>query len=912
MNPKNFTAFLLWLASLIPVYSQNEVSVGPQITSESGLVSGQAYVLQSQAVGTPYIADSGTYYALPNAGNTATTACVYLLLSNGDGTWKIKGQDSGLCWGTPVYNQAIAPANDADAGRWSLNFDNGVAYPTAPAADGSVLGLDRSSQKLWGYSTGTGVTKRVKIFELGEAPLSSTPLAELKGYLVNVSGEPASDLITGQWYVMYDRGMTGKNPHGYLYEQVSSHTLYNTSTAPTGLATTAARYLVRLIDADAGYYYVQTGFGNYFGAFRQSTAVAVTATPQESVTIGKINGASGHFYLQTPSTGIVLDANSLENGDATVVGWGTAPPASTGGNNDWAFYPVAIDEIGPEVALLQDQVSVTRAYQTCGRGNADVPLLRIDLSPSQPVGQATLHFTLNAAAAGNIASLYLHETTSTEFLANVPATPLAFASHVGQQTAITIPGITPGTHHYWLCATIKDDAALGDILTTALTTIDYTTSQDVTLDVAAVGNPGRQGVKVFAQQQFVFKPTTAGCRYYRIPAMILDQEGNIVVAIDKRYNSNSDLGNHKIDVVSMRSEDGGRTWQDLAKVATGDGSSDAAYGYGDAALARATNGDLICIMAAGRTMFGYGMTSAGITRSTDGGRSWARVRSLFARNFTDGVNGLKNRLGMTNFFTTSGKGLTTADGTILFATNARTTAGGNTNYCYILASTDNGNSWTLCPELAYASNDESKLEQCNDGSLLLSVRQSGNRGWNTGTYRRDDAGNLTFEWGEQYRTSDLWGNACNGDLIYYSRSSESEPDIMLHSYINTSGRESLQLAMSIDGGRKWHSIYNIQPNGSCYSTMQKLPDGSVAILYEDASYDVGNGYAINFVTLTRQQILDWFTSLGGVLPDGIDHVQHHNEHSTQKNGTLFDLSGRRITTPQKGLYIRNGQKILVQ
>ncbi len=135
---------------------------------------------------------------------------------------------------------------------------------------------------------------------------------------------------------------------------------------------------------------------------------------------------------------------------------------------------------------------------------------------------------------------------------------------------------------------------------------------------------------------------------------------------------------------------------------------------------------------------------------------------------------------------------------------------------------------------------------------------------------------------------------------------------MLHSYINTSGRESLQLAMSIDGGRKWHSIYNIQPNGSCYSTMQKLPDGSVAILYEDASYDVGNGYAINFVTLTRQQILDWFTSLGGVLPDGIDCVQHHNEHSAQKNGTLFDLYGRRITTPQKGLYIRNGQKILVQ
>jgi hypothetical protein len=44
----------------------------------------------------------------------------------------------------------------------------------------------------------------------------------------------------------------------------SSHTLYNTATAPSGTAETNAKYLVRLINAVNGKYYIQNGFGNYF------------------------------------------------------------------------------------------------------------------------------------------------------------------------------------------------------------------------------------------------------------------------------------------------------------------------------------------------------------------------------------------------------------------------------------------------------------------------------------------------------------------------------------------------------------------------------------------------------------------------------------------------------------------------
>ncbi|MBP5712416.1 MAG: hypothetical protein J6W77_05380, partial [Prevotella sp.] len=48
---------------------------------------------------------------------------------------------------------------------------------------------------------------------------------------------------------------------------------------------------------------------------------------------------------------------------------------------------------------------------------------------------------------------------------------------------------------------------------------------------------------------------------------------------------------------------------------------------------------------------------------------------------------------------------------------------------------------------------------------------------------------------------------------------------------------------------------------SCYSTMQVLSDGTLAILYEDESYSAGNGYAINYVTITTDQVEAWIEEL---------------------------------------------------
>ena len=842
--------------------SDNETDVvakGTQITSAPSS-SGKPYLVQYYGNQQPiaYVAEmSGAINAKDYT--SATKASVYYFYDNGDGTWKLQNYCSGKYWNS-IYGKgtsyALAPVDETSAGSWTLDFTT-----TANQTYFSVgsYNLARSGTVLHGWDSKSGYG-----FKIYEVEQSSTALPELTNKSISVSGTAANTLETGQWYVMFDRG-TDPGVHGYLYENSSSHTLYNTATAPVSnsYAPDNAKYLVRIV-GENGNYYLQTGFGNYFGEITASTAVPTTALKEQLITVKKIDSTNGHYYLAS-SAGVILDANDVRSGDATVVGWGTTVPTATGGNNDWAFYPVELVDVDYSISV--DDVTVTQGYQTTGRGNENALLLRIDATPFLDMTEAVLTISLDATTQANISSLYLYESDATEFIANIPASKLATAASIGSSVTLNLGSISAGTHHYWLCATIKNDATLGDILDAAVTGLTYTNiNGDKELDLTSVGNPARQGMKVFAQQTFLTKPTQDNCRYWRIPALIKDQNGDLVAAVDKRYNSNNDLGNHKIDVVSFRSSDGGRTWGSQATVAAGDGSSASAYGFGDAGLSRTADGKLVCIMAAGNKAWNHNSTDgqkyAGVATSADNGASWTLVPNIFATsNFYDEVHSTQGSIGFENHFATSGKALTTSDGILMYTTNCVEPNVSSPAKNHILYSVDNGIHWRLSSALAYSGTDESKLVQLSDGSLLLSVRQSGNRGWNKGTYTKNNDGTVTFSWGEQYRNSEIWGNACNADIINYGREIGMGSDLLIHSYINTSGRESLQLAMSIDGGDTWTDIYNIQPNGSCYSTMQVLDDGTLAILFEDESYSAGNGYATNFVTITPEQVEAWYEQL---------------------------------------------------
>lgn len=69
----------------------------------------------------------------------------------------------------------------------------------------------------------------------------------------------------------------------------------------------------------------------------------------------------------------------------------------------------------------------------------------------------------------------------------------------------------------------------------------------------------------------VFAEGSDSCHFYRIPAMALDKDGNIVAVVDRRYESLADLGyrSTSIDISTRRSTDGGQTWTDILTVQPG-------------------------------------------------------------------------------------------------------------------------------------------------------------------------------------------------------------------------------------------------------------------------------------------------------------------------------------------------------
>ncbi len=688
--------------------------------------------------------------------------------------------------------------------------------------------------------------------------LSSDPLPEVEGKMITMSKTATPDLTTGQWYVMYNRG----SGRGYLWENASSHTLFNTATAPTSSATTNAKYLVRLEESTDGKFFLQTGFGNYFGKIQQSTNVPVTANPTEAITAAKINGTDGHFYLQS-SEGIILDANDYSLGDskATVVGWGNTVPTSTGGNNDWAFYPIELSDAS-DISFTADNVTVCQGHQTAGQGNTMQALLRAQLVTVTACTPTRFDITLTGAEQMSRVAIY---STDIDQLYAPGANPILLGSATPVDNKLSIPvsinSLADGQKvYFWITADVKTEAAELSTIDATLNAIAYNNAQGgSTCDLQEKGNP--TGVmQIFKRQRFLWTGSLSQEKYYRIPTILNTADGGIVALCDDRYDNTQDLGKvasgaagkHKIDVVVRKSMDDGATWDNTRVVAAGDGTSAAACGYGDPAIVRTLSGKLVCLMAAGSSSFPSGMLHMGYSESTDNGATWSAPRDIYSA-----IN--KNGLSITSAFTSAGKGICFADGRIAFAMNGK--VGGVCNE-YILYSDDEGKTWTIAPNMACASADESKLEIMNDNSLILSVRQGG---WNSQANRAysHTTGDASAEginsWGEKGYWTDLNANGCNADILYYSRETEGVRDMMLHTAIKTfqTYRKDLRLYMSFDQGQTWQEAFQLQPGYAAYSSMQKLANGDLAIIFEDGSLgnqDKMDCYAMTYLVISRETL----------------------------------------------------------
>lgn len=520
----------------------------------------------------------------------------------------------------------------------------------------------------------------------------------------------------------------------------------------------------------------------------------------------------------------------------------------------------------PSICLLADDVAVIQGNQTTGIGNTMQALLRVKATPFATMTPKAVSVTLTNYDQLDKVAVYvttddeLHAESASPFKVKIGEAAVNGASMTITTSSAT--ALTAGTTYYlWITGDVKSTATEWGTIDAAITNIAYTsTNGDNALDVTSIGNP--DGVmRIYKQQTFLWTPSKAAGKYYRIPTMITTNDGGIVALADYRHDHPYDLGKnasngagaHVIDVVSRRSTDGGLTWQNEVVVAAGDGTNTASYGYGDPAIVKDANGTLHCFMAAGNTSYANGMQHMGYSNSTDGGATWSAVTDIFGS-----IN--KNGLNITSAFTTAGTGVTFSNGRMAFAMLGKVS--GTTNI-YPLYSDNNGATWTISPTVAYAGGDESKFEIMNDNSLLVSVRKGGYNGTANRAHNRttgDASGTGIDSWGTSADWTDMNANGCNADILYYSRTTEGAQDVMFHTLTKSYGaagvyRRDLRLYMSLDQGATWTEAFSLQPGSAAYSSMQKLPNGDLAIIFEDGT--VGNRdqqdcYAINYVVISKE------------------------------------------------------------
>ena len=574
----------------------------------------------------------------------------------------------------------------------------------------------------------------------------------------------------------------------------------------------------------------------------------------------------------------------------------------------------------PNLAIVADGVTVEQGWQTAGR-DSEVMLLRVTAKPFKAATSTTLTVSLKDGSESNISALKLYEANSSspEIYSTGDGAPtkteIATATISGSTATFNIGDLSAGTHYYWIGATVSSTATLGAIIDAAVTGITYTCNENVTnLDLTSVGDPADRGAMVFNVHSYPFLPRDNGSRVYRIPAMVVADDGSIVVACDKRYNSHTDIGGgHVIDIVVRRSTDGGKTWSAPVTIAKGLGTADdAKCGYGDPSLVKGKDGKLYCLFVAGNIGYFYGQKRIAMSTSTDNGVTWSSSESTPPIDLLESGR-LKNYntvgeagFGLYDYFVTSGRGLYIPDDDILMYLIPAQTMTSATEHTgdsqdYIFYSRDGGESWYFSESPMVQGGDEAKIIQMNDGSLFGSIRKGGPRRFNTATYTcKDDGKTLSFKFGTQWENNQLYQSSQNNqDIFYYQReTTEGKTDVIIHS-ITTGNHVNFKLSYSTDQGANWTEFLNVQTKGTRYVTMDKNPaNGSLYLFFEDQSLNSAGGYTdynhypLNFLEITRDQLVQYIPELDkSALEENVKIV-----YGLTSEGSYGTLSGNTWTS----------------
>jgi len=322
----------------------------------------------------------------------------------------------------------------------------------------------------------------------------------------------------------------------------------------------------------------------------------------------------------------------------------------------------------------------------------------------------------------------------------------------------------------------------------------------------------------FLEQSALWTAGEDGYHTYRIPALLVTAKGSVLAFCEGRKTGSGDHGD--VDLIQKRSTDGGRTWSPHSIVHEEGGDAKITIGNPCPVVDAKTGTIWLPFTSDNKAVF--------ITSSTDDGQTWSTPRNLSTTTMKPDWDWVATGPGIGIQLTRGAH-----KGRLVIPTDhKRTLAGKQLEWnSHMMFSDDGGATWQISAPISAGGNECQVIERA-DGSLLVNTRMQG--GWQglRGIATSTDGG---ATWTAITHEQQLPCPKCEGSLLRYDDqrllfSNPLPPDPKDGK--PSGARVRMTVRSSTDDGRTWPVAKRLHEGPSAYSTLARLPDGTILCLYE--------------------------------------------------------------------------------
>ena len=392
--------------------------------------------------------------------------------------------------------------------------------------------------------------------------------------------------------------------------------------------------------------------------------------------------------------------------------------------------------------------------------------------------------------------------------------------------------LKPGLHTWWVSALLKPTADIDKKI--SLKAVSLTGSNG---KVFAVSNTSDQlgEAPIFTRRLGVAvrKAWDDSVHTYRIPGFATTDKGTLIAVYDIRYKHSGDLPAN-IDVGMSRSTDGGRTWEPMKNIVDM-GAPHENNGVGDPA---------ILFDPVTRKLWVAALWSKGnrsIAGSQPGLSPDTTGQLVLVSSDDDGrtwsppysITGQIKNPAWHLYFNGPGNGIAMKNGTLVFPTQYwDESRKPGVPHSAIIYSDDHGKTWKSGTGAKY-NTTESQVVETTPGTLMLNMRD--NRGRFRSIATTTDMGKTWLEHPTSYEA--LIDPVCMASLIKASVPNKGKSgEVLFFSNVADQGlRQNMTVKASLDLGESWpakHQLLLDSRRTFGYSALTQIDERTIGIFYE--------------------------------------------------------------------------------